>query len=197
MDGERECVLAPAALVRSFRDRHPELVAALRGCPRQGTRPVGAPDLCMWRTRGVRAVRLVEVKAPSDPVSEVQRHCLARMAGPAREVLVRLTHPQAPCEPLFGRGRTRIALIPPAAQLDLASIEAKARQLRRPAVAAAARATRRGRGPVEHLGGLREAGLAYVPELRRWAARTEVALLFRLMERPTQLASRLTLARLI
>ena len=29
MDGERECVLAPAALVRSFRDRHPELVAAL------------------------------------------------------------------------------------------------------------------------------------------------------------------------
>ena len=138
MDSEPKCKVAPDDLVSNFRRRHPEIVRALRACPkaRSGHR-VGAPDICIWRWRGARKVALLEVKLRGDRLSDVQNTCISRLGGLAdgaagSDELARLRTlaPRDRVEPLFGRGRARLALLPPSTKvkLDWSAIAAKARQ---------------------------------------------------------------------
>ena len=188
---EEECVLAPEWLLENFRSRYPEVVAASKKCPLSASeRRLGVPDVVMWRTRGSKAIRMVEVKFAKPGVAPKfeteQLDCLRKLSGKKPVMLYSYTPTIQPrdvpdiVQMYEGTGRTRLAAVD-----GLAFHQIKQRTKNKILTAAAAKESKRKRGP--HIGGLREAMIAYRPSEGRWYARLEVAVLLGLITDPVPL----------
>jgi len=179
-DTASRCELLPAWVVDSFARRHADLIKVVAKCPMSAhRRRTGVPDLVLWRWRGARAARLVEVKTPQDVVRPHQEACLrtflARMTSKGKLAVVDLpmdtTSSSRGLTTMYNNGgHARRARLPPV-------------RLNKAQVAELGTPRPQGRRGPLHLGGMRGMGLARDAK-GAWWARTEFAALVHYVATP-------------